>query len=92
LTGTEFIEIAVEPGSPQVGKRVRDMQLPEDCLLTTARRGNKGILLHGETRIQAGDRIVALGGPDCAQEVREMFRGAGASAAAEAAKLPLEGG
>jgi CIC family chloride channel protein len=92
LTGTEYIEIAVEPGSPQVGKRVRDMQFPEDCLLTTARRGNKVILLHGETRIQAGDQIVALVGPDCAEEVRKMFRGVGASSAAETTKLSPDGG
>jgi CIC family chloride channel protein len=92
LTGTEFIEIAVGPDSPQVGKRVRDMQLPEDCLLTTARRGNKVILLHGDTRIEVGERIVALVGPDCVQEVREMLRGAAASSAAKAAKLSPDGG
>ena len=80
LTGTEFVEIVVEPGSPQAGKRVRDLPLPDDCLLTTARRGNKVILLHGHTAIQEGDRIVALADPDCAGSLSEIFRPQGEEA------------
>ncbi|MCL7451488.1 MAG: chloride channel protein [Anaerolineae bacterium] len=74
LTGTEFIEIQVEPGSPQAGRLVRDLSLPEECLLTTARRGNKVILLHGDTRIQEGDRLIALADPGCAQTLVQAFR------------------
>lgn len=74
LTGTEFVEILVKPGSPQVGKRVREVPLPEECLLTTARRGNKVILLHGDTRIQENDRIVALADPACAGTLHEVFQ------------------
>jgi CIC family chloride channel protein len=90
LTGTEFIEITVEPGSPIAGKRVCDIQLPEDCLLTTARRGNKVSLLHGNTRIRAGDRIVALVAPDCAQDVQRMFQEAGATSPAVSVKAPSD--
>lgn len=75
LTGTEFVEIVVEPGSPQAGRRVRDVPLPDDCLLTTARRGDKVLLLHGNTRLEAGDRIVALVAPERAGEVRRAFEG-----------------
>jgi CIC family chloride channel protein len=74
LTGTEFIEIRVEPGSPQAGRQVRELPLPQECLLTTARRGDKVILLHGDTRIQEGDHLVALADPDCARSLVEIFR------------------
>jgi CIC family chloride channel protein len=73
LTGTEFVEILVEPESPQAGKQVREVPLPDDCLLTTARRGDKVILLHGETRIRPGDRIVALADPECARQLSLIF-------------------
>jgi chloride channel protein, CIC family len=73
LTGTEFIEILVEPGSPQAGKSVRELSLPAECLLTTARRGDKVILLHGDTQIREGDRIVALAHPDCAADLAALF-------------------
>ncbi|MGD8791864.1 MAG: chloride channel protein [Anaerolineae bacterium] len=75
LTGTEFVEIHVEPGSPLAGQQVRELSLPTDCLLTTARRDDKVILLHGDTRIQEGDQIVALAHPDCAQQLVEAFKG-----------------
>jgi CIC family chloride channel protein len=74
LTGTEFVEIPIEPGSPLAGQRVRDLSLPADCLLTTARRGDKVILLHGSTTIQEGDRIVALADPACARHLLSMFQ------------------
>ncbi len=74
LTGTEFVEIRVDPGSPQAGRQVREVPLPPDCLLTTARRGERVILLHGATRIHEGDRIVALADPQCAEKLREVFR------------------
>jgi CIC family chloride channel protein len=74
LTGTEFVEVLVEPGSPQVGKQVREVPLPQECLLTTARRGDKVILLHGDTRIQANDRIVALADPECANSLKAVFQ------------------
>jgi CIC family chloride channel protein len=73
LTGTEFIEIAVEPGSPAIGRKVEDLSLPEECLLTTARRGNKVLLLHGSSTILENDRIVALVNPECAIQVRRAF-------------------
>lgn len=92
LTGTESIEIAVEAGSLPVGRRVRELALPGECLLTTARRGNKVILLHGDTRIQAGDRIVALVAPECADQVRQMFQGVGVlSAAGRGRAAPKDG-
>ena len=73
LTGTEFIEIAVEPGSPAIGKKVEALSLPEECLLTTARRDNKVLLLHGNSTIRENDRIVALVNPECAIQVRRVF-------------------
>lgn len=74
LTGTEFVEIVVKAGSPVVGRQIQEITLPEDCLLTTARRGDKVILLHGDTTVQEGDRIVALADPGCAQKLLETFQ------------------
>jgi chloride channel protein, CIC family len=73
LTGTDFVELRIEPGSPHAGRQVRELPLPPECLLTTARRGDKVVLLHGNTRLQAGDRIVALADTDCAQRLQRIF-------------------
>lgn len=74
LTGTEFVEVVVKPGSDMVGKQVRELSLPDDCLLTTVRRGDKVILLHGDTRVQEGDRIVALADSSCVPRLMEAFQ------------------
>lgn len=73
LTSTEFVEVVVKPGSPVSGKQVSELTLPDDCLLTTARRGNKVILLHGDTKIREGDHIVALADPVCVQKLMTVF-------------------
>jgi Trk K+ transport system NAD-binding subunit len=87
LTGTEFIEILIEPGSPAIGKKVGKLSLPEECLLTTARRGNKVILLHGHTTIRENDRIVALVDPACALQVRQAFQPLGTEGSAQAGSV-----
>lgn len=74
LTGTEFVEVVVKPGSDMVGKQVRELSLPDDCLLTTVRRGDKVILLRGDTRVQEGDRIVALADSSCVPRLMEAFQ------------------
>jgi CIC family chloride channel protein len=73
LTSTEFVEVVVKPGSPVSGKQVSELTLPDNCLLTTARRGNKVILLHGDTRIREGDHIVALADPVCTRKLVDVF-------------------
>lgn len=74
LTGTEFVEFLVEPGSPLVGRRVRELLLPDDCLLMTVRRGNKVVVVRGDTAIRDGDRITALADAASAQRLQEILR------------------
>jgi CIC family chloride channel protein len=74
LTNTEFVELVVKANSPSAGKQVKELPLPQDCLLTTARRGDKVLLLHGNSRIWEGDRIVALADPACARRLSEIFQ------------------
>jgi CIC family chloride channel protein len=93
LTGTEFVELVVAPDSPHAGKPVSDVPLPQNCLLTTARRGDKVILLHGDTTIRAGDRIVALADPDCTRMLARLFHSEPEARTPEAAaaKSPQDG-
>ncbi len=75
LTGKELVEIEVGKGSPVAGKRVKDLALPHECLLTSVHRGRKVLILHGDTILQAGDRLVALVEQDRAGELRQVFVG-----------------
>jgi len=65
LTGTDFLELEVSPDSPMVGKPLRDLQLPHECVLVSVRRGRKLIIPHGDTVLQPGDRITAFVAEEC---------------------------
>jgi CIC family chloride channel protein len=73
LTGTEPVQFVIASDSPVVGTQVRDLPLPEECLLTTVRRGNKVILLHGNTVLREGDQVSALVSPACATDLATLF-------------------
>ena len=49
----------IEPGSSLDGRRLRDAGLPAGCLLVTITRGGRELVPSGQTRLQAGDEVVA---------------------------------
>jgi H+/Cl- antiporter ClcA len=67
------VETVVHHGSQADGKYVRDLALPENCLLVAVIRDHKEYIPHGNTLIQPGDSIAVL--TDMANEtvVREML-------------------
>jgi len=75
LAGTEFVELTVSAESPLSGKTIRDIELPRDCIIISLRRGRRVLIPHGDTLLQAGDRVVALVGVDCKSPVCALFLG-----------------
>ncbi len=58
--GASFLESAVPPDSPAVGKNLQELQLPDECVIALIIRDGKGIVPHGKTVMQAGDEVVAV--------------------------------
>ena len=54
------VEVVVHHGSDADGKHIRELCLPEHCLLIAIRREGKDILPHGNTLVRAGDYLVFL--------------------------------
>lgn len=73
LTGTQYLELTVEPGSVAAGHTVQELPLPEEALLTTRRRGMQRQLLHGDDILKPGDIVLAFTAPECASSVRRLF-------------------
>ena len=72
-----IIDFVVEPESKMQGKRVRDLGLPDGCLLVTIARGGRELVPGGSTRLRAGDHlsvIVAGVEPQTITNLREMAR------------------
>ncbi|RUA15493.1 MAG: chloride channel protein [Clostridia bacterium] len=73
-SGTEFIELRVEPGSMAAGKKVKELSLPEDVLLTTRFHDAQHHLLHGDDVLSPGDIVLALAEPDAVKNVETLFK------------------
>jgi CIC family chloride channel protein len=62
--GATFYEVPVPPASTAAGKRVRDLDWPEEAVLVSIRRDAAVIIPHGDTVIRVNDTITAFGHGD----------------------------
>jgi potassium/hydrogen antiporter len=69
-----------------VGRRLREIELPRDALVSVVIRGTKAIAPRGSTCLQMGDHLHILVQRDTAGEVEELigrWRGVAARSAPE---------
>ncbi|MCX7839051.1 MAG: NAD-binding protein [Anaerolineae bacterium] len=58
--GVSFVEAKVPENSPVIGKPLRNLGIPDDCVIPLIIRNGKGVIPYGETRLQVGDEVVAI--------------------------------
>jgi Trk K+ transport system NAD-binding subunit len=61
------------------GKIIKDIKLPNDCLLVGIRRGNKEIIPRGNTKVYSGDQLLVLVNESNASLIREELTELGSS-------------
>jgi NhaP-type Na+/H+ and K+/H+ antiporter len=76
VDGTSFLHLRIPSGSAVVGRRISELELPEECLIISVRRGRKLHMAHGYTTLESGDRVTAFVGSDCASDVQQLLTGA----------------
>ena len=70
--GAEVVEFPVGPDYALVGRRVRELGLPRDALLSVIVRGEEAVLPRGSTRIEAGDRLHLVVRIEVAKRMNEV--------------------
>ena len=75
IIDSEFIELEIPPQASVVGKRVSEIQLPDDCLIVSIQRGRKLYIAHGYSTLESGDVLTVISGEGSADEVRKILRG-----------------
>ena len=55
-----LVEEKVAPGAPADGKAIRDLQLPDECVLSAIIRKGKIIIPRGEVVLQQSDEVIGL--------------------------------
>ncbi len=73
LDSARFVHLDIPKISPVVGRRLSDIQLPDDCLIVSVRRGRKLHVAHGYTTLQGGDKVTVFANHDCVSLVRRAL-------------------
>ncbi|RME42133.1 MAG: CBS domain-containing protein [Chloroflexi bacterium] len=60
VTGPEFIELEIPEDSPAVGVPLAELALPTDCVIVSIQRDHQLFIPHGDTVLQAGDKVTAF--------------------------------
>lgn len=75
VTGVEFVEVEVSPDSPAAGKRVKELHVPEECIIVSVRRNRRILIPHGDTRIETGNKVVVLAASESLPQVWKELKG-----------------
>ena len=54
------VEIVLDDNHGAIGKTLKELQLPPECVIVSIHRGEHTLIPRGNTRLMAGDRVVAL--------------------------------
>ncbi len=73
--GASFIEAKVPENSPAAGRPLQQLNIPDDCVIPLVIRNGKGIVPHGETRLEAGDEVIAVTTLDHEDALERVFSG-----------------
>jgi len=68
----EALEVEIEEKSAIVGMSLRDMHLPHDLIVGGIVRGDRAFVPRGQSRIQAGDRLIVIALPGAVHLVEEL--------------------
>jgi trk system potassium uptake protein TrkA len=71
--GVRIREALVSAGSPLRGRRLAELGLPQGLIIVSVLRGSEAIIPNGETTLEPGDYVVAMGGAEQLAEVCDAF-------------------
>ncbi len=75
-SGLEVVEVKIPPKSPTIGKKVKELSLPQGSILTLIiRQQGKPKVPTADTVLQAEDQIIAVTAPETEEALRNMLRG-----------------
>jgi CIC family chloride channel protein len=73
LNDSTFLHVTLPEGAAVVGKRVKEIKLPEDCLIVSVLRDQKQHVVHGNTILHSGDKITVFSDENCSPKVRDTL-------------------
>jgi trk system potassium uptake protein TrkA len=68
-----LIELVVSPDAQVVDAAIKDLHLPEQCVIAGIIRQGKMVVPRGVTTFDAGDEVLIITDPDGAEQLVELF-------------------
>jgi trk system potassium uptake protein TrkA len=75
-----LVEEKVPPGAPAIGQMIRDLDLPDNCVIAGIIRNGEVVVPRGVTAIEEGDEVLAVVDREAAEHLAGLFKGAGSPA------------
>ena len=69
----EIVEVPIAADSPSSGKRVDQLNMPEGTRLISVARDGRSEIATGTTKLETGDRVLAILRPGCEDELRKAL-------------------
>ncbi len=69
-----LVEEKIPEQARSLGKMIKDLQMPERCVIAAIIRKGEVIVPRGVTTFEAGDEILAVTDPEGAAELADLFR------------------
>ncbi|MXZ47223.1 MAG: TrkA family potassium uptake protein [Chloroflexi bacterium] len=73
-SGLEVVDLHVQPRSRAAGVALRDLDLPDDAVISLVVSGDSSRVPDGDTVLEAGDEIIAVIGQESEPAMRELVR------------------
>ena len=76
LRNERYLSIRLELGTPSedwIGQALRDLNLPEGCLIAALQRGLQTLVPRGSTELGRGDRLLIIGDPAVITSLNDEF-------------------
>ena len=74
--GVNFVELEIPPGSPALGRPLRELGIPDDSILPLVIRGGKeAIIPYGGTVLEPGDQVTAVTSKGSEETLRRILCG-----------------
>ncbi|MXW34454.1 MAG: TrkA family potassium uptake protein [Chloroflexi bacterium] len=73
-SGLEVVDLHVQPRSRAADVALRDLDLPDDAVISLVVSGDQSRVPDGDTVLQAGDEIIAVIGQESEPAMRELVR------------------
>lgn len=73
--GIQFLEAILPPGASATGTAIRDLALPDRCLLLAVLRGDEVIFPRGDVILRPGDHVLAMADEGQLEALRSSLLG-----------------